>query len=291
MPDQSCPPPRIISGLREIADRYDGLLVDVWGVVHDGVAPFYDAAEACRRFRGRGGGVVLVSNSPRTHAGVAEQFAAIGVADDFYDAIVTSGDVTRALLAARAPGPAAKIGPPRDDAIYEGAGLAFAPLAAAAFISCTGLADDDVETPADYAERLKAAAARGLEMVCANPDIVVQKGDRLIWCAGALARDYARLGGRVVFAGKPHRPIYEAAFAALGRVLGRSPDAARVLMVGDGPETDLAGAAGAGIDALFIAQGIHAAELGGAALTTAALGEVLARSGARAAYAARALAW
>ncbi|HRO04877.1 MAG TPA: HAD hydrolase-like protein, partial [Terricaulis sp.] len=170
-----------------------------------------------------------------------------------YDEIVPSGDAIRAELAARAPGPFYKIGPPRDKELWEGLGLQQAPLADAAFFAISGL-NDDHEAPEAYADMLAAARARELVMLCANPDIVVRVGDDLMWCAGAVARDYAKLGGRVIMAGKPHAPIYDLALRELEALRGRV-ERARVLCIGDGPGTDLRGANEHGFDCLFIASG------------------------------------
>lgn len=282
----SDPAPTVISGLCEIASRYEALLVDVWGVIHNGRNGFEPAMEACRRFRAERGPVALISNSPRPANGVIAQFADLGMPGDFFDAVATSGDATRLVLESRAPGPAFKLGPPKDEPIYDGLGLAFAPLEAAAFVSCTGLFDDETETPDDYAELLAAMRARDLEMVCANPDVIVQRGDKMIYCAGALAQAYAARGGRVVYAGKPHAAIYELAFAALDQAADRALARSSVLAVGDGPETDLDGAARQGLDALFIARGIHAAEM----IEEGGLNPARVR-GVRAAYAAVELRW
>lgn len=201
---------------------------------------------------------MLISNSPRPFDEVALQLDELGAPREAWSALVTSGDATRGLLAARAPGPAWWIGPKRDGALFDELGLAFADPQDAAFVACTGLEDDETQTPEDYRPALSAAAVRGLEMVCANPDRVVQRGGRLIWCAGALAELYAGLGGKVVMAGKPFAPIYERAFAEAARVLGRAVDRRRVLVIGDGVATDITGANRQGLDALLVTGGIHA---------------------------------
>jgi HAD superfamily hydrolase (TIGR01459 family) len=246
---------RLISGLAELAGRYDALLCDIWGVIHDGVAGFETACAALTRWRAEVGPVVLISNAPRPWASVAEQLADLGVPKTAWSAIVTSGDVCRDLLAERAPGPALRIGPAKDDPLYAGLGLVYAEVEEAAFIACSGPEDEDRETPEDYRPLLARAAERDLDMICANPDIVVQRGASLIYCAGALAQLYEGLGGRVVQAGKPFAPIYDLALARAG-----APDRGKVLAIGDGVMTDMAGAAAQGLDALFVADGIHAAE-------------------------------
>jgi len=253
--------PKLVAGLSALDDRYDVLLCDVWGVIHNGRESFPVACEALARYRGRGGVVALISNSPRPAPQVVAQLDGLGVPRDAWSLIVTSGDATRKLLAARAPGPAWKLGPDRDDPLYEGLGLAFAPLDQARFIACTGPFDDERETPEDYRERFRGAVARGLPMICANPDIVVQRGPKLIYCGGALAQLYEALEGQVFMAGKPHAAIYELALEKAAALRAGALDRARVLCVGDGPRTDLRGANAQGLDALFIANGIHGQEI------------------------------
>jgi len=285
--------PAIIQGLSQVATAYDALLCDVWGVVHNGHERFAPACEALARFRAERGPVILISNAPRPAADVLPQLDGLGVPRAAWSAMVTSGDATRTLLAERAPGPAWTIGPARDAPLYEGLGLAFADAAEAAFIACTGPVDDTTETPEDYRDRLRVGAARGLVMICANPDRVVQRGDRLVYCGGALADLYEELGGPVVMAGKPHAPIYDLALERAAVELGRPLARERVLSVGDGIATDLAGAAAQGLDALFVAHGIHASELalGDGPLDPARLDAFLSREGAAARFAMRALAW
>jgi HAD superfamily hydrolase (TIGR01459 family) len=250
-----------ISGLAPLAGRYDVLLCDVWGVIHNGREAFPAACEALIRWRAQAGPVILISNAPRPEAAVAVQLDSLGVPRAAWSATVTSGDVCRDLLAAWAPGPAWRIGPPKDDPLFEGLGLEFDTPEAAKFIACSGPNDEETETPEDYREALSNAAGRGLTMICANPDLVVQRGDRLIYCAGALAELYRAVGGHVIEAGKPYPPIYDLAFARTEQIIGASLDRRRVLAVGDGVGTDLAGAEAQGLDALFVADGVHAAEV------------------------------
>ena len=252
---------QIIHGLSAVADRYDVLLSDVWGVIHNGHESFPTACAALARWRRERGPVVLISNSPRPAADVANQLDALGVPRDAWTSFVTSGDATRVLLAARAPGPAWNIGPDRHGPLYDGLGLEFSDLDHAAFIACTGPNDDEVETPEDYRDDLTAAAARGLPMICANPDLMVQHGDKLIYCGGALAAFYETLGGTAVMAGKPHAPIYDLALEAAARALNAPLDRRRVLTIGDALATDIAGARAQGLDSLFIADGIHRAQV------------------------------
>ena len=232
-------------------------------------------------------GVVLLTNVPKPRTSIPPQLERLGVPRDAWDAIVTSGDAIRAELAARAPGPMYKIGPgDYDRPLWEGLGLVEAPLAQARFIGISGLERDD-ETPADYAALLREAKTRDLEMLCANPDIVVQFGDRMIWCAGAIARDYEAMGGRVVMSGKPHAPIYDLAYKELAPTIDRS----RILAIGDGLPTDIAGANAQGLDCVFIASGMHGESLwSDGALDTAKVGAALKESGVRAHYVMQTLA-
>jgi HAD superfamily hydrolase (TIGR01450 family) len=205
--------------------------------------------------------VVLITNAPRPRDDVAAQLRSLGVPGDSYDELITSGDVTRDLIAA-GPRRIFHVGSERELTIYEGLDVERVDEFEADAVVCTGLYDDSVETPDDYAQMLRRFRSRDLPFICANPDIVVERGDTLAWCAGALARDYAQLGGRTFIAGKPHRPIYDAALKAAGAALGRSVDRSRVLAIGDGMMTDVKGAEQAGIDVLYVSAGIHAREYG-----------------------------
>lgn len=284
--------PQLVSGLSALTDRYDVLLCDVWGVIHNGREAFPAACRALARFREAGGEVMLITNAPRPFAPVVEQLDGLGVPREAYSMVVTSGDATRRLLAARAPGPAWKIGNPKDEPLYEGLGLDFAPLEEAAFISCTGPFDDERENPDDYRERFTRAVARGMPMICANPDIVVQRGDKLIYCGGALAQLYEALDGQVFMAGKPHAAIYELALAEAAKLRGGEVDRRRVLCVGDGPRTDLRGANAQGLDVLFVANGIHGQEiLAKGALDPAMIDHVFETEGVTATHAIADLVW
>lgn len=245
------------AGLSALADRYDVLLCDVWGVIHNGVESFPRACEALVQWRARHGPVILISNSPRPSADVVAQLDALGVPREAWSAFVTSGDATRSLLARRAPGPVWAVGPDRDSVLYAGLDLTFSGPEDAAFVSVSGMHDDERETPEDYRDRLAVAADRGLTLVCANPDRVVQRGDRLIYCGGALADLYESLGGHVLMAGKPYGPIYDLALAEAQALKGAPIDRARVLCVGDGVITDVKGAQDQDLACLFIAKGIH----------------------------------
>jgi HAD superfamily hydrolase (TIGR01459 family) len=254
---------RQISGLGEISDRYDAILCDIWGVVHNGVASFEPASNALTSFRRGGGAVVLITNAPRPSPPIRRQVLRLGVPPEAFDAIVTSGDVTIGLMEEQTGDRVLHIGPGRDlslfDAAAETAGERprLVALEDAQYALCTGLRNDESETPDDYELELRAMAARGLTMICANPDIVIHRGETLIYCAGALARRYEEIGGRVIYAGKPYAPIYHQALALAERARGAAIDKSRVLAIGDGMKTDIAGAARAGLDALFVTGGIH----------------------------------
>lgn len=242
--------------LDSLPAQYDALFCDVWGVVHNGRARYVAACEALERFRQAGGVCLLVSNVPKPARAILAQLDRLGVPTTCWDGIVTSGDATRAVLAARAPGPMHRIGPIQDSALWDGLGLIEASLDDAAFLAVSG-PNHWRETPDDYRQLLECAKQRNLEMVCANPDIQVREGDHVIYCAGALARAYKELGGLVTMAGKPHAPIYALAREKLAHITGRAIPASRVLAIGDGIETDLLGAQNEGLDALFIAGGMH----------------------------------
>lgn len=252
-------PPAVIESLDALAAPYQTILCDVWGVVHNGVQAFPQAAAALSRMRAQGKAVVLITNAPRPHEAVEEQLRLLDVPDESWDRVVTSGDVTKNLIR-EAPRRIFHIGPDRDLTLYDGIDVEMVEEFEADAVVCTGLFDDDTETPEDYSELLARLRARNLPFICANPDIVVERGDRLIFCAGALAREYGLLGGRTLIAGKPFRPIYDAAFEAAGEVLGRAIGPDDALAIGDGALTDVKGAAGMGIDVLYVADGIHAAE-------------------------------
>lgn len=281
----------IITSLDAIAERYDAVFCDVWGVLHNGRTAFPAACAALQRFRQAGKHVILITNVPKPRGPIPAQLDRVGVPRAAWDAIVTSGDAIRAELAKRAPGPMFRIGPREyDHTLWEGLHLAEAPIESARFIGISGLNRDD-ETPDAYAEMLRQAKARELDLICANPDIVVQHGDRLIWCAGAIARDYAALGGHVIMAGKPHAPIYDLAKAELAIVADAAIDPARVLCIGDGVVTDILGANAQGLDSLFIAAGIHGETLWtSGALDPARVDAALAAENARATYTMAALA-
>jgi len=201
--------------------------------------------------------VVMITNSPKPSVAIPPALAQIGNQGEFYDAIVTSGDATIDEISRRAPGPAFKLGPQRDDVLYENMELNFSDLDEAAFISCTGPFDDD-ETPEDYTDLLSAALRLELPFICANPDVKVKVGNKIIYCGGALAQKYQSMGGEVIYAGKPHAPIYRLCRAWLDEMLGAVPPKSRVLCIGDNIFTDLVGAQREGYDCLFIQDGLYA---------------------------------
>jgi HAD superfamily hydrolase (TIGR01459 family) len=260
----------ILTAIEPIARHYGAWLADIWGVMHNGVTPFASGCDACTRFRLAGGVVLLLSNAPRPAASVAAQLDRIGVPRFAYDAILSSGDAARAFIAALGDQPVFHLGPERDLGIYEG--LPARPVeheTKAGAVVCTGLFDDDIETPDDYAAMLAGFAARKLGMICANPDIFVERGGRLVYCAGAIAAAYEKLGGKVQYAGKPHLPVYDMAFEIIAKLKGKPIDRSRVLAIGDGLDTDIKGAANAGVPSVYIASSVSMAP--GEALDTASL--------------------
>ena len=217
------PHPELLTGLSAVAGAYDALFCDIWGVLHNGRQHFPPAYDAIRRFKAERGPVVLISNSPRPRASLIQQLASLGIHEDGFSEVISSGDATREYLRKfAAEGPAWKLGPERDNVIYDGIDIRLTTRPdEAAFISCTGLFDDENDTLDQYSHALTRAAERRLVMVCANPDKVVQRGDKIILCAGSLADLYASLGGPVIMAGKPYAPIYDLCYAAVERLTSR----------------------------------------------------------------------
>jgi HAD superfamily hydrolase (TIGR01459 family) len=247
----------VIASIQDVGVRYSAWLVDIWGVMHNGVRAFAPAVEATRRFREQGGLVLLLSNSPRPSETLRQQLRTLGVADQSYDATVSSGDLTRYELEKRDGARVFHLGPKRDLPIFAGLNLSRVDANQAELIVCTGLFDDETETPGDYRALLSDLAERGLMMFCANPDHMVERGDRLIYCAGALADLYEQVGGRAIYAGKPHLPIYKLAFETIERLAGKPVPRNKILAIGDGVRTDIAGAAAAGISSVFVASALH----------------------------------
>jgi len=280
----------VLPRLSAIASQHDALICDVWGVVHDGHKAHDGAVEALRHFARRHGPVILLTNAPRLPGDVEKILTRFGAPPDCYDAIVTSGSLARDELARRSSGnPLAMlhIGPARDSGVYDGLNVYAADADKAEIVLCTGLYDDETETPENYRARLEDLKVKGLTMLCANPDLVVQRGGKLIHCAGGVAKLYESMGGEVLTFGKPHPAIYRTVLDEAARIAGRPVE--RPLAIGDGADTDIKGANTMGIDALFVADGIHAAELG--ALTLTRLAQFFAVPGVHARYAMRALVW
>jgi len=277
--------PKLLSHFSEIAPDYDALICDIWGVLHNGATAFAAACDALKQFRDKHGRVVLLTNAPRPAKDLEEQFRRFGVPLDCFDTIVTSGAAAREDLARRSAD--AKLamlhlGPDRDRNVFEGLNIELVDSARAKVVLCTGPYNDEVETPDDYVDMLGEMRARGLTMLCANPDLVVQRGGKLVYCAGALAQAYEKIGGVVVYYGKPHRPIYDVVLSSLA-------GARKPLAIGDALNTDIKGANGMGFDALFIADGIHGEDV--AEFTGRHMAELFARSGVQARAAMRALVW
>lgn len=279
MPSRTVPP--ILSGFADFSAGFDIALCDVWGVIHGGVHAFAPACDALARFRARGGTVILVSNAPRPGDAVVPQLDRLGVPRDAWDGLVTSGDVARGLIEKDPGRPYFWLGPERDGPLFDGLSARPVPFADADWIVCTGLIDDETETPESYASLLREARERSMAFLCANPDLVVERGGKLVYCAGAIGQAYEALGGTTVYAGKPDRPIYDAALEIAASIRRAQPDLARVVAIGDALRTDIAGAARLGCATLFVARGIHADELGIAdrPLDADALAGLLAQSG------------
>lgn len=247
----------VVSSIEELGSNYAAWIVDIWGVIHNGVRAFPGAVEATLRFREQGGIVVLLSNSPRPSAGLQHQLRSLGVQDQSFDATVSSGDLTRHELAKHAGARVFHLGPERDLPIFASIDVTRVNADDAELIVCTGLFDDETETPEDYEVLLKKLSERKLTMLCANPDHLVERDHRLVYCAGALAQLYAEDGGEVIYAGKPYAPIYELAEETIARLAGRPVTRGEILAIGDGIRTDMAGAANFGLDAVFVASGLH----------------------------------
>lgn len=247
----------VLTSIAPFAKTSDLWFVDIWGVMHNGMRPFASSVAACQAFRKQGGTALLVTNSPRPSDNVGRQLDGLGVPRDAYDGIVSSGDVSRGLIEEWAGHPILHIGPERDRATF--AGLRAEPGASvedAEVAVCTGLYDDETETPEHYSQLLEDLRRRNVPMICANPDIKVERGGRIVYCAGAIAAAYVALGGTVSYSGKPYRPIYDVALRTGSNLRGLPVSKERVLSIGDGVATDIAGAADFGIRSVFIASGV-----------------------------------
>ena len=255
MPQKDLPP--TIANAGDLLSQYDVLFCDVWGVVHNGRTAYVEGCEALQRFRQSGGTVVLVSNAPRRAPVVAKVLAEKDVPENCWDAIVPSGDQAVAYARRHKLSLVHHIGPDRDLDVFDDSGLERVPLDDAEAIFCTGLIRDREETGEDYRARLLPALERKLTLICANPDLVVDVGGTLLPCAGAIAKVYEDMGGDVFWAGKPFATAYDAAEEKAAELRGMKVEKSRILAIGDSVRTDIAGAVGYGIDALFIGQGIH----------------------------------
>ncbi|MEO1470077.1 MAG: TIGR01459 family HAD-type hydrolase [Pseudomonadota bacterium] len=251
---------RLIDSLDDVAEDYDALLVDLWGCYHNGLEPYGAAIDTLRRFRARGGIVVLLTNAPRPACGVARFLAAIGAPEDTHDAIMSSGEACQRAMRAGQHGRAFHyVGPERDLSMLGDLGLAPVPVEAADAVLLVGFEDDQAETPESYDDRIATWKARGLPLLCANPDIVVDRGDERLWCAGAIAERYEQAGGAVIWYGKPHPPSYTWALGQIAETAGREIPRARILAMGDSLHHDVEGANAQGIDALWVTGGIATA--------------------------------
>jgi HAD superfamily hydrolase (TIGR01459 family) len=242
--------------MKSLSADYPVWLCDIWGVVHNGLKGYEAAAHALSQHRKQGGIVILVTNAPRVSQDVVRHLNNLKIPPQSYDRVVTSGDVTQTLLREHAKGKAYYLGPARDTSLFEGQMVKEVPLTEAHAVLCTGLVNDDVETPDDYGGLLSRMKELKLPMICANPDKIVRKGDRLLYCAGSLAEKYSDMGGTVLMAGKPCEPIYNLALQIAGTIAGREIEKSKVLAIGDGPETDIKGAADFGISVVLIADGV-----------------------------------
>ncbi len=281
----------ILNSISGLARRYDAWLADIWGVMHNGVRPFPQAVEACRVFREGGGVVILISNAPRPRETVAVQLREVGVPADCYDGIATSGDVTRMLMAKYAGEAVFHLGPERDLPIFDGLRVTLGSVADSTAVVCSGLRNDETETPDDYAGLLAEFYQHRLPMICANPDVKVERGDMLIYCAGAIAEAYAKIGGKVIYAGKPHKPIYDLALALVMAKHGSAVPRHRIIAIGDGIRTDIAGAAAQKIDSIYVASAVHMAGFSNGSLRQGDLASLFAGCKARPVAAVSQLTW
>jgi len=254
--------PAILSNAGPLLRGYDAIFCDVWGVLHNGRRAYPAAGEALARFRQQGGTVILVSNAPVPADGVEQVLANTGVRRQAWDAIVSSGDIALDHIAEKGYRRMHWVGPSaRDYKLYVRLPQPQVALEEAEAIVCTGFKDDRSESIADYRGLIEGGLRRRLPFVCANPDLVVDVGVLRLPCAGSIAAEYERLGGEVFWAGKPHPAAYATALRRAGELVGAAPARHRILAIGDALRTDLAAARGLGVDALFIAAGIHREEL------------------------------
>lgn len=254
---------RIITELAEISEDYDAFFCDLWGCYHNGIEPYQAAVEACLAFRRKGGHVILLTNAPRPSQYVQEFLDRIGAPRESYDAITSSGGACQAAIAAGEFGQSIHyIGPERDVQMLTDIGFDPSPVESADAVLITGFCDDRYQHPDDYAPQITEWKKRELPLLCANPDIIVDRGDERLWCAGAVAERYGEAGGKVVYFGKPYAPIYERCFTMLEEIAGARIPQERILVAGDGIATDVAGGRVAGLDTLFVTGGLAAGDLG-----------------------------
>ena len=289
--DRHSSPGFLTTSTRDLSAAYPVWLCDVWGVVHDGITASPGACKALAQHRCSGGTVILITNAPRPSSAIVPQLDEMGVSHDCYDAIVSSGDVTRRLVELQAGRNVYHLGPAKDLALIDDLPVKFTSPDDAEILLCSGLIDDEAETPDDYREQLRKLCARGLPMICANPDRVVRKGNKLLPCAGALAAIYEEFGGSVAMAGKPFAPIYEECLRLAAKARNAEIVHDQVLAIGDGLPTDAKGAAKFGIALLFIIDGIHEQEMAGG--STSALEQMVVASapGVRIASISQSLEW
>jgi len=254
---------RIVQSLASVGGAYQALLVDLWGCYHNGLATYPAAVAALRAYRAQGGIVILLTNAPRPAASVVAFLDRLGAPADSYDGIMSSGTACQRAVASGEFGRRFHyVGPPRDLHMLTDLGLEDIALDDADAILCTGLRDDTVETPSDYLEAIADWHARGLKLLCANPDLVVDRGEQRLHCAGSLALAYEQADGEVIWFGKPHRATYQQSFHLLEELAGREVARDKVLAIGDGIRTDVKGGLDAGLDVLFVTGGLSAGDVG-----------------------------
>lgn len=254
--------PRLVPGLSSLSGTIDVLICDVWGVVHNGQKAHVAAVAALELFRAAGSTVIMVSNSPRPSVDVIPQLVGYGVSTRAFDRIITSGDLTRQMIGERAGQSIVHLGPNRDHTLFANLDIKLAGAEAADYCICTGFSDDEMETPADYADTLEIMARSGLVMICANPDLIVERGHKLIPCAGAMAVAYEKLGGKTIYAGKPYQPVYQQALTLAAQVRGKTTEMSHVAAIGDAIRTDIAGASALGVRSILLLDGIHWGDVG-----------------------------
>ena len=261
---------KVITAFKEIFHNYDAIFCDLWGCLHDGVESFPNALLSLKNFKRKGGVVVLITNAPRPNFSVKAQIDKLGITNEFYDSIITSGDAAQlGLFSGNFGTNVYHMGPKRDLSFFDinskrmanPVDIKLVELEKAESIVCTGLFDDQIETPEDYTNFIKESVKKKLKLLCINPDMMVDYGEKRLWCAGAIAAAYSVAGGIPIYFGKPHTPIYEMAYREL-YALGHEISKNRILCVGDGINTDILGGNKQGLDTLFVCGGLASFELG-----------------------------